>query len=142
MPANYVAIRDSDARVKVPQVAHERDYHGMLYELDNPPAIFRLRLPFRLPDRVEADTREPVIVSFMLDPTNDADMPYEVWLNDVRIMAPHPQGGVARGVWEIVREVPLSRAPTNNEVEFRVLPQSDSRGFLNFSDVVVWFKSN
>ena len=133
MSTHYVAVRDT--AVKLP----EGDYFGRLYLPEDPPDDFRAPFDFHIPDDVHIDHDARCIVAFMIDPTEDADMPYKVRLNDVEIRSRHPVGGVARGMWEIVSGDLLLQG--DNTIEFWALPNHDSRGYLYFSDVVIWYKS-
>jgi hypothetical protein len=135
MSTHYVAVGDS--KVKVP----EGDYSKRLYELEDPPEDFKIEFDFDVPESVQVNHDARFIVAFMIDPSNGADMPYEVYLNDVQITSGHAIGGVARGMWEIVRTDLLRELPQHNTIEIWALPNGDSRGFLYFSDLVVWFKS-
>lgn len=135
MSTHYVAVGDS--KVKVP----EGDYSERLYRPQDPPEDFKIDFDFDIPEGVQVNHGARFIVAFMMDPSSGADMPYQVRLNDVQIMSGHASGGVARGMWEIVRTDLLRELPEHNAIEFWALPNSDSRGFLYFSDLVVWFKS-
>jgi hypothetical protein len=136
MSTQYVVAGDS--KVRVP----EGEYSGRLYRLDNPPEDFKIDFNFDIPEEVRVDDDARFIVAFVLDPSSGADMPYRVRLNDVEIKSGRAVGGVARGLWEVVRTDLLREVPQHNTIEFWALPTPDSRGFLEFSDVVVWFKSS
>jgi hypothetical protein len=135
MSTQYVAVGDS--KVKVP----EGDYAERLYRPADPPEDFKISFDFDIPEAVQVNHGARFVVAFMMDPSSGADMPYQVRLNDVQITSGHASGGVARGMWEIVRTDLLRELPEHNTIEFWALPNSDSRGFLYFSDLVVWFKS-
>jgi hypothetical protein len=135
MSTHYVAVGDS--KVRVP----EGDYSERLYRPEDPPEDFKIEFDFDVPEGVQVNHHARFIVAFMIDPSSGADMPYQVRLNDVQITSGHAVGGVARGMWEIVRTDLLRELPEHNTIEIWALPNGDSRGSLHFSDLVVWFKS-
>lgn len=135
MATEFVVVGDS--KVRVP----EGDYSERLYRIADPPEDFKIDFDFDIPEDVQVNHRARFVVAFMIDPSSGADMPYQVRLNDVQIKDGHVTGGVTRGMWEIVQSDLLRESPEHNTIEFRALPSPDSRGFLNFSDIVIWYKS-
>jgi len=135
MSAHFVAV--GDTRVRVPEGA----YAGRLYRPADPPEDFKIEFDFDIPAGVRVDHRAPLVVAFMIDPTGGADMRYKVLLNGVELLSPHTVGGVARGMWEVVRSDLLRDLPDRNRIEFWALPDLDSSGHLYFSDIVVWFNA-
>jgi hypothetical protein len=135
MATQFVVV--GDAKVRVP----EGDYSERLYRIEDPPEDFKIDFDFDLADGVQVNHGARFVVAYMIDPSSGADMPYQVRLNNVQIKNGHATAGVARGMWEIVQTDLLRESPQHNTLEFRALPNLDSRGFLNFSDIVVWYKS-
>jgi hypothetical protein len=135
MTTQFVAV--GDTKVRIPT----GDYGERLYRPDDPPEDFKVRFAFDVPSDVRVDHARRFVLGYMLDPSDGADMRYEVRLNGVQVASGHPVGGVARGTWEIVGSDLLRDAPEHNNVDFWALPDLHSRGYLQFSDVVIWFNA-
>ena len=137
MPTEYVVAPGSDTEVQIPK----DNYFGELYLIADPPEDYRIRIQFDIPDNIQLDHHKRFVVAYMINPTDGANMPYQIWLNGTSIKHGHPIGGISRGMWEVVGSDLLRELPQHNTIEFWALPNHESRGFLNFSDIVIWFKS-
>jgi hypothetical protein len=95
-------------------------------------------LAFTLP---AGDIVGNAIIAFVAVGSGDADLTYEVQINDVRLLthtfkSPQPEG-LGVGLWEaFVAKNARLKAGANN-TEFRVL---SGVGNMTFQDVVVWYK--
>jgi hypothetical protein len=113
--ADYIALRDTEFTLGEDQ---------------------EMTLEFELPSDYtpgEGDARP--ILAYIVDPSSDAAMEYEIDVNDQQIQSLTLGNAVRRGFWEVFEGTTLTNT-AKNTIQFRV-----ERGVsATFSDVVLWYQ--
>ena len=123
--AEYVVIRDGTLSIRIPgQEEH--------FEFSVPPEIVR-------PSADNALNHRRPLLTYMVDPSANADVTLTVEINDQRIVRWTYKGGVGRMHQEVLSHEQLRVG--ENSIQFRIDAMEGSHfQHAQISDVVIWFQ--